>query len=403
MIFSTEDRRNKTSPQSPFFLEKIDYNRPDIPFRDRIRFGLRLLYSRDAARKMDSLLRRERPDVAHLHNICHQISPSILPVLRRHGVPIVQTLHDLKRICPNYTMLSAGRICERCRGGRYYNTVLQRCVKGSLAFSTLNSVEAYFHSLIGIFDSIDLYVAPSQFYKTKLISFGLDANRIRAMPYFVSLDHGPSQESKGYILYCGRLAKHKGVFTLLRAVEGCDTLRLVLAGSGPEERMIRRHLQEKNMVNVDLAGFVTGARKAQLMREASFLVLASEWYENCPLVVMEAFANGKPVVASDIGGIPEQVIHGFNGLLFEPGNASELRARLLHLFSHPDEITRMGRNARKTAEELYSPQDHYRRLMGVYEEAIHRNRRRAAREAAPAREGVNGPLEDLGRRSADHG
>jgi glycosyltransferase involved in cell wall biosynthesis len=199
------------------------------------------------------------------------------------------------------------------------------------------------------------------------------------------------------------LAKHKGIFTLLRAVEGCDPLRLVLAGSGPEERPIRRHLQEKNMVNVDLAGFVTGARKAQLMREASFLVLASEWYENCPLVVMEAFANGKPVVASDIGGIPEQVTHGFNGLLFEPGNASELRERLLHLLSHPDEITRMGRNARKTAEELYSPQHHYRRLMGVYEEAIRRNRRRAAGEAAPATEGVNGPLELLGRRSVDHG
>jgi len=378
IVFSTRDPRNKECEQSPFFVEKIDYNQPDIPLREKVRFGLRLLYSFEAARKIDALLKKERPDIAHLHNICHQISPSILPVLRRHGIPIVQTLHDLKRVCPNYKMLSADGICERCRGGRYYNAILQRCVKGSLTFSSLNCVEAYFHRAIRIYDIIDLYIAPSRFYKEKLVSFGVDAERIRTMPYFGFPVQMPSLESKGYILHCGRLGKQKGVLTLVKAVEGRDALRLVIAGSGPEEPAIRRYIREKQIRNVELVGFVTGERKSRLMREASFFVLASEWYENCPLVVMEAFAHGKPVVAARIGGIPEMVKDGFNGLLFEAGDVCELRAKIEYLVSNPQELVRMGRNARKTAEEVYSPQVHYGKLMRVYEEAISAHRRRAA-------------------------
>lgn len=384
VVFSTKDARNRKCPQSPFFVEKIDYNRSDLPLRQRVKFGLRLLYSFDAARKMDALLRKERPDIAHLHNICHQISPSILPVLKRRGVPAVQTLHDLKRVCPNYMMLSGSGICERCKGGAYHNTILQRCVKGSLGFSALNCAEAYLHGAIRVYDSIELYIAPSRFYKRKLVSFGLSAESIRAMPYCISLDQTPSQSSKGYILHCGRLAKHKGVFTLVKAVEGCGTLKLVLAGSGPEEETLRRYLREKRVRNVELPGFVTGKVKARLMREASLVVLASEWYENCPLVIMEAFAYGKPVVAARIGGIPEQVRDGFNGLLFEPGNVSELRERIQYLFSKPHEIARMGRNARKTAEELYAPDHHYQQLMSVYDEAITRHRQRAVRKSMPA-------------------
>jgi len=378
IVFSTRDPRNKACEHSPFFVEKIDYNRPDISLRQKVEFGLRLLYSFDAARKIDALLEREHPDIAHLHNICHQISPSILTVLRRRGIPIVQTLHDLKRICPSYKMLSASGICERCRGGRYYNAALQRCVKGSLAFSALNCVEAYFHRAIRIYDAIDLYIAPSLFYKEKLISFGVDGERIRAMPYFVFQDQMPSFESKGYFLHCGQLGKQKGVLTLVKAVEGYDSFRLVMAGSGPEESAIRRYLRDKQMRNVELVGFVTGERKARLMREASFLVLASEWYENCPLVVMEAFAHGKPVIAARIGGIPEQVRDGFNGLLFEPGNVSDLRAKIEYLLSNPEEVVRMGSNARRTAEDVYSPQVHYRKLMRLYDEVISARRRKAA-------------------------
>lgn len=359
-------------------MDKIDYNRSDIPLRQKVTFGSRLLYSFDAARKLDALLQKEQPDIAHLHNICHQISPSILPVLRRHGIPIVQTVHDLKRVCPSYRMLSAKGICERCRGGRFYHAIFQRCAKGSVSFSALNCLEAYFHQAIRIYDIIDLSICPSVFYKDKLVSFGVDARRLEVLPNFVTLQQTPPANSRAYVLYCGQLGKQKGVLTLVRAFERLPSTRLLLAGSGPEEPTIRRYIQARQMRNVELVGFVKGERRARLMREASFFVLPSEWYENCPLVVLEAFAYAKPVVAARIGGVPEQVKDGFNGLLFEPGNASQLREKIRYLDSHPEEVARMGSNARKTAERLYSPEVHYRKLMEIYERVIGRHRRKTA-------------------------
>ena len=169
---------------------------------------------------------------------------------------------------------------------------------------------------------------------------------------------------------------------MVKVVEDDGAVRLVIAGSVPEEVTIRRYLREKQIGNVELVGFVGDERRTRLMREASFLVLPSEGYENCPLVVLEAFACGKPVIASRIGGIPEQVEPGFNGLLFEPGNAAELRKKIRYLISHPQEVARMGRNARKTAEELYSPQVHYRNLMTIYNELIAGRRPKSSQSSA---------------------
>jgi len=375
-IFSTRDPRNKECAQSRFFVEKIDYNRRDIPLGQKVRFGARLLYSFDAARKMDALLKKVKPDVAHLHNICHQISPSILPVLKRHGVPIVQTLHDFKLVCPSYRMLSPEGICERCYGNRYYNVIRQRCVKGSLAFSVLLCLEAYFHRAIRIYDRVDLFIASSQFYKDKLVSFGVDARRIRVLPNFVQPDERPSYRSDGYALFCGRLGSEKGVLTLVKAAERAPDIRLIIAGSGSEESAIRQYLTAKKMRNVELVGFVSGEAKRELMRGACFFVVPSEWYENCSLSIHEAIAYGKPVVGARIGGIPEQVKSGYNGLLFEPGNAEDLRDKMQYLVSHPEEVSRMGRNARKTADEMYGPEIMYEKLMEIYREAMERQRRK---------------------------
>lgn len=375
-IFSTRDPRNKECAQSRFFVEKIDYNRRDIPLGQKVRFGARLLYSFDAARKMDALLQEVKPDIAHLHNICHQISPSILPVLKRHGVPIVQTLHDFKLVCPSYRMLSPEGICERCYGNRYYNVIRQRCVKGSLAFSVLLCLEAYFHRAIRIYDRVDLFIASSQFYKDKLVSFGVDARRIRVLPNFVQPDERPSYRSDGYALFCGRLGSEKGVLTLVKAAERAPDIRLIIAGSGSEESAIRQYLTAKKMRNVELVGFVSGQAKRELMRGACFFVVPSEWYENCSLSIHEAIAYGKPVVGARIGGIPEQVKSGYNGLLFEPRNAEDLRDKMQYLVSHPEEVSRMGRNARKTADEMYGPEIMYEKLMEIYREAMERQPRK---------------------------
>jgi glycosyltransferase involved in cell wall biosynthesis len=380
LVFSTRDPRNLRSPQSPFFVEKIDYNAPDIPLGKRVKFGLRLIYSFDAARKIDALLQKDTPDIAHLHNICHQLSPSILPVLRRHGIPIVQTLHDLKLICPGYRMLSPRGVCERCRGGGYYNAILQRCIKGSLGFSALNCVEAYFHKAIGIYDIVDLFISPSAFHKNKLTSFGCDQRKIRVLPNFVKPDPAPSLGPGSYVLYCGRLGGEKGLLTLVRALRSEPDISLVIAGAGPEETALRKFVRNNRMNNVRFVGFVTGEEKTRLMREARFFVVPSECYENCSLSVLEAFAHGKPVVGARIGGIPEQVQPGVNGLLFESGNAEDLREKIRRLYFRLDDVIEMGKNAWRKARDVYSPDAHYRNLMKIYGEAIARRRRKGLRK-----------------------
>jgi glycosyltransferase involved in cell wall biosynthesis len=151
-----------------------------------------------------------------------------------------------------------------------------------------------------------------------------------------------------------------------------------MAGSGPEEETIRKYVSNRRMSNVELVGFVTGESRARLMQEASLVVLPSEWYENCPLIVLEAFACAKPVVAADIGGIPEQVKSGWNGLLFPPGNASELRQKMQYLMSDPSVIGRMGRNGRETILQDFNPDAHYQGLMSIYRDVITRHRLRTA-------------------------
>ena len=339
-------------------------------------------------------MREVKPDIAHLHNICHQISPSILPVLKRHRVPTVQTLHDFKLICPSYRMLSPEGICERCYGGRYYNVIRQRCVKGSLPFSVLICLEAYLHRAIRSYDRVDLFIASSQFYRDKLVSFGVDGRRIRVLPNFVQLDEevpplaqtsppapqGFCLPPSGYALYCGRLGSEKGVLTLVKAAEGAPDVRVVIAGSGSEELAIRQYVTAKKIRNVRLVGFVSGDAKRELIRAAGFFVVPSEWYENCSLSIHEAFVYGKPVVGARIGGIPEQVKPGYNGLLFEPGNATDLRDKMEYLVSHRGEVSRMGQIARKTAEQMYGPDLMYEKLMGIYREAVRRQRSREVRE-----------------------
>jgi glycosyltransferase involved in cell wall biosynthesis len=277
-------------------------------------------------------------------------------------------------------MVSGGRICERCQGRYYYNAILQRCVKGSLSFSVLNCLEAYIHKAIRIYDFVDLFISPSEFNRDKLMSFGVDARRIRLLRNFVELEPAPPAAPGGCVLYCGRLGREKGVLTLIKAVERQSDVNLVIAGSGGEEATIGQYVREKQIPNVRLVGFVSGEAKKQLFREASLCVVPSEWYENCSLSVLEAFAWGKPVVASRLGGLPEQVKPGFTGLLFEPGNVSDLGEKIRYLIAHPDEASTMGRNARTLIEQVYSPEAHYNKLTGIYQEAIARRRRGAARK-----------------------
>ena len=369
MFFSMEDRRNVPSGYSGHFVSNVDFN--EMTLARKLRTAPRVLYFFEARKKIEALIRRERPDITHLHNIAHQISPSILHSLRKYNIPAVQTLHDYKLICPTYYLFSNGMNCEKCKGGRYYNAVLSRCTKGSLAASLLNCAEMYAHRIMRVYDSIDFFIAPSRSVRDKMAEFGVDPARLVYLPHFIdSSAYTPDYGHSGHILYFGRLSPGKGLNTLIDAMKGLDRIRLKIIGEDPREKGLRERVAKERINNVEFLGYKAGEELKEEMGRAMFIVVPSVHYEIFGLVILEAFAMGKPVVGSDLFAIPELVRDGVTGLTFEPGNAEDLRAKIKYLADNPGKIVEMGKNARRFAENEMSFERHYLKLLEVYERAI---------------------------------
>jgi glycosyltransferase involved in cell wall biosynthesis len=372
--FGMQDERNLSETPSKQLVSRIDLRVgggiTEILRPRRLLEAGRLLHSREAAGKIDALIEATRPDVAHLHNIYHQLSPSILGPLRRHGVPTVLTLHDYKLICPNYTLFSGGSVCERCKGHDYWHAVEQGCVKGSRAQSLLCAVEAYAHHATRTYErGIDTFIAPSRFMRDKVIEFGFEPDQVVHLPNFLDLEaFEPSYEPGSYAVYAGRIERVKGVSTLLEAWRHCQVegpFGLRLAGDG--ELLDALRLQAP--AGASFLGRLAKPDLMELVRGAAFVVVPSEWYENAPMNVLEAYACGKPVIGARIGGIPELVEEGQTGLLFEPGNVAQLQQRIEYLAERPGLAIEMGRKARARVERLHSPSRHLDALLAVYERA----------------------------------
>lgn len=337
----------------------------------RARAAARILYSREARRKIEALVDATGPDVAHLHNIAHQLSPSILWGLKARGVPVVQTLHDFKLVCPNYQMLVRGDTCERCDTWRYYNAVRLRCMRDSVSSSALVAVEAYAHKLLGSYSrNVDVFVAPSRQLRDRMIAHGVEADRIVHLPNTVPLEEfEPRYESDGYGVYVGRLSAGKGIETLLAALKKAEIVKLKVVGTGPLADELKRTAAAAELTNVEFLGYKEGPELRSIVGGALFVAVPSECFENSPLTVFEAFAQGKPVVGSRMGGIPELVSEGESGLIFEAGDAVEFAERMLTLWNDPGLAREMGRAARDRVETHYGPNVHYEKMMAIYERA----------------------------------
>jgi len=371
--FSMFDERNQPSPYGKYFVDQVEFNaRHSV--RQKLNIVPRVIYYREARRRLEQLLRRERVDVAHLHNIAHQISPSILDSLRKAQVPAVQTLHDYKLICPTYTLMAGGKVCQRCLGGRYYHAVLQKCNKGSLTASLLNTVEMYTHRALGLYRrGIDLYLAPSRFLKNKLKEDGTLRTPVIYLPNAIDAgQYRPRYDDDGYGLYFGRLSPEKGVHTLIRAMKGLPSIELRIIGEGLQGEELRRMVEEQNVTNVRFLGSLYGDELKKVLSGARYVVVPSECYENCPFSVLESFAMGKPVLGSAIGGIPELIDPGADGWLFRPGDSGDLREKIRQLDRDGRVRAAMGRRARQKVEQRFGLESHYRDLMGAYRRVIER-------------------------------
>ena len=371
--FAMYDDRNRPSPWSDFFVGNIDYDKSGL--KNRFAGATKIIYSFEARQKIGRLLDVFSADLAHLHIFQHQLSASILPEIKKRGIPIVYTAHDLKSICPNYKMLTHDGICERCKGGKYYQCFIHKCVKDSRIKSLINVVEMYFHAFMGWYELIDLIIAPSDFYRRKLAEFRFPEDKIVHLPNFIDESrYEPCYEPGDYFLYFGRLSEEKGVSTLVEAMRKIKSCRLVIAGTGPAKEKIDDAIDRFNLTHVELVGYKTGNDLAGLIRGARFTVLPSEWYENGSIAQLESMAYGKPVVGADIGGIPEHIDHGLNGLIFESGNPQDLADKLNCLVSDNEKCISMGKAARCKLETDYAKKRHLEALTQIYED-LHAGRK----------------------------
>lgn len=382
--FAMQHPLNRPSDYDIDFVSYMDFPtelaKPGIG--PKMEVAERILYSREARRKIEQLVAETQPDLVHIHGFIHEMSTSILPALKKAGLPVIQTLHDYKIVCPNTTFISQETICERCRGHRYYNIARYRCKRGSLMASVLAGAEMYFHEIFRLYEpNIDLFISPSDFLAAKVQEHGI-RKPIVTIPNFINPGQfQPRYEPENYFIFVGRLVRTKGILTLLEAMRRIDTTaELRIAGAGELEAELRAFVATHGLNNVKFLGHLDTAQLTRTMQGALFTVQPSEWYENYSMTVIESLACGTPVVGARIGGIPEQIRDGRNGLLFESGNAAELAEKMQALLDQRELAIEMGRNGRRQVEKVNGPDAHYEQTLRAYEQVLES----APRAHAPA-------------------
>lgn len=359
--FSMRDSRNRPSAYSSYFVTEKDYKTQSRV--DKMKAALSFIRSREAVDSIGNLIRDQKPSLVHCHNIYHQLTPSIINMAARLKTPVVLTLHDYKTVCPVYTQISNGEICTSCADGRVESVLAKRCADGSLGHSMLLWAEARYHVAARSYQRVSKFVAPSRFMQDAVarrfgedkvvhIPNGIDASRIEL-----------STLDDGYVLYLGRLSREKGVATLLKAhaADGASW-PLVIAGTGPMLTELQTQFPA-----AEFRGHLSGPDLESTIRRAAVIVVPSEWNENSPLSILEAMANGKPVLASRIGGIPELVRDGVTGFLFAPKSVEDLLKHLRPLLADAEMRARLGAEARRIVEKEHSLERHGATLLALYQ------------------------------------
>jgi len=347
----------------------LELNPPPAGLGARARAAGRILWSPAAAAGLDRVVADFHPDVVHLHNIYEHLSPSVLRPVLRAGVPMVMTLHDYKLACPTYQLLAAGSPCEACLGGGFHNAVLRRCKNGSAVHSAVAAVETAAHRWTGAYRPVARFICPSRFMATKMGEAGVFPDRLVVVPHFAEVATVATKaEAGGDVLFAGRLSPEKGVDTLIEAV-GPAGVRLVVAGDGPERPRLEALAQTSAPGRVRFLGQITKAELHDRIRASGLVIVPSRWYENQPMIVLESFACGVPVVATTLGGLPELVEAGIDGFLVPPDDPAALGATLSRALGDPARLLALGAAARRKAESLFAPDRHVEAILSIYADA----------------------------------
>lgn len=329
------------------YVKPMDFHTGKI---QKVLYPFKIIYSREARKKIGVIIRNFQPDVVHLNNFNFQLTPSIIYEIKKYGIPIIYTAHDSQLVCPNHLLqqYSTGKRCEECLEYGYGRCMKNKCIHGSRVKSMLGTWEALLYRKLGIYKRIDRIISPSEFLKGKLETNPDLKGKICVLHNFVDKmedNRGTVIENKAisgsYVLYFGRYSEEKGVKTLLEVCKRTPDIRYVFAGSGSLKDDVSK------MSNIIEVGFLDQPRLSGLIRNARFVVFPSEWYENCPFTVMESQLYGSPLICSNIGGTKELVKEGETCLFFEPGNIEELQKRIEQLWRDDELVNRMKENCKK--------------------------------------------------------
>ena len=377
-LFSMADPRGEATPYDRHFVPHIDFKAKTRWWQKPRRVG-HAIYSTDARRRIGAMIEEFRPDVAHFRSIYHHLSPSILWELKAQNIPVVYHVNDFKLLCPAYNLLSQGQPCEACKGGAFWRVVTTDCYPGIGARMTL-AAEAYVHRWLGTYrQCVDLFLAPSRFVRDKFVEHGWDEGKFQVLQHFQEIH--PLQEPKGKdrpLLYFGRLSAEKGVDDLLRSMQQLPHMRLIIAGDGPQRAELQALAVSLKLSNVEFVGHVERVERDRLIAKSRFTVLPSHAYETMGKTILESYAEGRAVVASDLGSRRELIHQGETGLLYRTGDVNQLADAIQSLGSSPELAETMGRAGWEMVRRRHTSQEHYQKLVGLYEGLVAGKRSRAA-------------------------
>ena len=361
--FAPREEQSLPAATSNYFPLLASYNQAGVV--GKIRAVRNLIYAPQVGAQFAALLDSHCPDLIHCHNIYGRLTTAILDEARARGIPVVLTVHDFKLVCPSYLALRNNEPCLQCVDGRYMRCVRWKCHKQSRAASLVYAAEATFNRMYGKYDSVAKFLCPSHFMEETLRAAGFAAERVLYHPNALDpMSYQPQFEAGDYILYAGRLSREKGILTLLDAIEQTG-LPLRIAGTGPLLETIAQRIHQRQLP-VRLEGFCSAEKLSELYRGSAFSVVPSAWYENASMSILESFAYGKPVVASELGGNTELVCDGQTGKIFSAGNVAELVVALRLLWNDRVAISSMGALARQCIEDKFSHAQRTENLLQIY-------------------------------------
>jgi glycosyltransferase involved in cell wall biosynthesis len=372
-FFGMQHPRNDEVAYGAHFPSEVAFDAEAVGIAARSRSVARMMWSSTAHRGVSEVLDDFRPDVIHAHNVYHQLSPSVLRPGRRRNLPTVMTVHDYKLVCPTYQLLANGQPCEDCIPKKFHHAVTNRCRNQSAVSSGLMAVELSLHTALRLYDSVDVFLCPSDFLRTMLVRGGLPEDRVRLLRNFAdprNLEFPPKPAPGSGFLAAGRLAPEKGIDLAIRAAAAAGPdIRLRVAGEGPEAARLHALADEVAPGQVEFLGWCERETVSRLLRESTAALVTSTWYENQPLAVLEAFATRTPVIATRIGGLGELVTDQQTGILVAPDDVAGMAAAMRRLQDDPVAAETMGTAAAEYVRRVHDPRAHVDELLDVYERA----------------------------------